>query len=142
MNEIVNKFLLAGDKLMPEMHLKQPGFTYSACGPFTKNKERFQKFMKTGNTDNIYKNDLDRACFQHDIAYGKYTDLTKRTQSDKVLRDKSFKTASNPEYDEYQRRLASMVYRFLDKKSRGSGFKSIPNQPLANGLHKPIVKKK
>ena len=79
MNEIVNKFLLAGDKLMPEMHFKQPGFTYSACGPFTKNKEIFQKFMKTGNTDNIYKNNLDRACFQHDMAYGKYKDLTKRT---------------------------------------------------------------
>ena len=65
MNEIVNKFLLVGDKFMPEMHLKQPGFTYSACGPFTKNKERIEKFMQTGNTDFIYKNELDRACFQH-----------------------------------------------------------------------------
>ena len=64
MNEIVNTFLLAGDKFMPEMHLKQPGFTYSACGPFTKNKERIEKFMQTGNTDLIYKNELDRACFQ------------------------------------------------------------------------------
>ena len=71
MNEFVNKFLLVGDKLMPEMHLKQPGFTYSACGLFTKNKERTEKFMQTGNTDLIYKNELDKACFQHDIAYGK-----------------------------------------------------------------------
>ena len=66
MNDIINKFLLGGDKFMPEMmHLKQPGFTYSACGPFTKNKERIEKFMKTGNTDFIYRNELDKACFQH-----------------------------------------------------------------------------
>ena len=102
-NEIINKFLLAGDKCMPEMHLKQPGFTYSACSPFTKNKKRIEKFMQTGKTDFIYKNELDRACFQHDMAYGKTKDLEKRTQSDKVLRDKAFKIASNPKYDGYQR---------------------------------------
>ena len=68
MNEIVNKFLLVGDKFMPEMHLKQPSFTYSACGPFTKNKERIGKFMQTGNTNFIYKNELDKICFQHDMA--------------------------------------------------------------------------
>ena len=67
MNEIVNKFLLAGDKFMPELHLKQPGFTYSACGLFTKNKERVQKFKETGGTKYIYKNELDKACFQHDM---------------------------------------------------------------------------
>ena len=69
MNKIVNKFLLTGDKFMPEIHLKQPGFTYSACGPFTKNKERIEKFMQTGNTDFIYRNKLDKVCFQHDMAY-------------------------------------------------------------------------
>ena len=69
MNEIVNKFLLAGDKFMPEMHLKQPGFTYSAYGPFTKNKGRIEKFMQTGTTNFIYKNGLDKACFQHNMAY-------------------------------------------------------------------------
>ena len=74
MNGIINKFLLAGDKCIPEMHLRQPGFTYSACGPFTKNKERIEKFMQTGNTDFIYKNELDKACFQHDMAYGKTKD--------------------------------------------------------------------
>ena len=67
----MNKFLLVGDKFIPEMHLKKPGFTYSACGPFTKNKERTEKFMQTGNTNFIYKNELDKACFLHDIAYGK-----------------------------------------------------------------------
>ena len=71
MNEIVNKFLLVGDQFMPEMHLKQLGFTYSACGPFTENKERIEKFMQTGNKDFIYKNELDKACFQHGMAYGK-----------------------------------------------------------------------
>ena len=112
-NETVNKFLLAGDKFMPEMHLKQPGFTYSACGPFTKNKERIEKFMQTGNTDFIYKNELDKACFQHDMAYGKSKNLAKRTQSDKVLRDKAFEIASNPKYDGYQRGLASVVYKLI-----------------------------
>ena len=115
MNEIANTFLLAGDTFMPEMHLKQPGFTYSACGPFTKNKKRIEKFMQTGNTDFIYKNELDKACFQHDMAYGKSKDLIKRTQSDKVLREKAFKIASDPKYDQYQRGLASMVYKFFDK---------------------------
>ena len=109
-NENINNFLLLGDKFMPEMHLRQPGFTYSACGPFTKNKERIEKFMKSGNTDFIYKNELDKACFQHDMAYGKSKDLVKRTQSDKVLRNKVFKIAGNPKYDGYQRQLASMVY--------------------------------
>ena len=65
MNEIVNKFLLVGHKFMPEMDLRQPGFTYSACGPFTKNKERIKKFKETGDTSYIYKNKLDKACFQH-----------------------------------------------------------------------------
>ena len=141
MNEITNTFLFAGDKFMPETHLKQPGFTYSACGPFTKNKERIEKFMQTGNTNYIYKNDLDKACFQHDMAYGKYKDLNKRTQSDKVLRNRAFKIANNPKYDGYQRGLASMVSKFFDKKSTGSGIKSMPNQQLANELHKPIIRK-
>ena len=67
MNEIVNKFLLAGDKFTSEMHLKQPGFTYSASGSFTKNKERIEKFMQTRNTNFIYRNELGKACFQHDM---------------------------------------------------------------------------
>ena len=121
MNEIVSKFLLSGDKFMPEMHLKQPGFTYRACGSFTKNKKRTQKFKETGDTDYIHKNELDKACFQHDIAYGDFKDLAKRTASDKVLRDKAFNIAKNPKYDGYQGGLASVVYKFFDKKSAGSG---------------------
>ena len=115
MNEIVNKFILAGDKFMPEMHLKQPGFTYSACGPFTKNKERIQKFKETGDTSYIYKNELDKACFQHDMAYGDFKDLARRIASDKVLRDKAFSIAKNPKYDGYQHGIASTVYKFFDK---------------------------
>ena len=142
MNETVAKFLLAGDTFMPETNLKQPGFTYSGCGLFTKNKETIEKFMQTGNTHYIYKNDLDKAYFQHDMAYGKYKDLDKKTQSDKVLKDKAFKIASNPIYDGCQRGLASMVYKFFDKKSKGSGIKSISNQrQLADELHKPIITK-
>ena len=120
MNEIVNKFLLMGDKFMPEMHLKQSGFTNTACGPFTENKERIEKFVQIKNTDFIYRNELDKACFQHDIAYDKSKDSVKRTQSDKVLKDKAFKIASDPNYDGYQSGLASMVYKFFDKKSKGS----------------------
>ena len=120
-NKIVNKFLLAGDKFMPEMHLKQLGVTYSACRPFTKNKERVQKFKETGDTSYIYKNELDKACFQHDMAYGDFKDLKRRTASDKVLRDKAFNVAKNPKYDGYQRGLASIVYKFFDKKFKGSG---------------------
>ena len=71
MNEIVNRFLLVEDKFLPEMHLKQPGFTYSAYCPFTKNKDRIEKVIQTENTNFIYKNELDKACFQHDMAYGK-----------------------------------------------------------------------
>ena len=82
MNEIVNKFLLADDKCMPEMHVKQPGFTYSAYGPFTKNKERIQKFKETGDTSHIYKNELDKARFQYGMAYGAFKDLKRRTASD------------------------------------------------------------
>ena len=71
MNGTVNKFLLVGDTFTPEMHLKQPGFTYSACGLFTRNKERIEKFIQTRNADFIYKNELDKACFQHNMAYEK-----------------------------------------------------------------------
>ena len=97
--------------------------------------------MQTGNTDFIYKNELDKAYFQHDMAYGKTKDLANRTQSYKVLKDKAFKIVSEPKYDGYQRRLASMVYKFFDKKSSGSGIVNEPNYQLANELHKPIIKK-
>ena len=143
MNEIVNKFLLAGDQFMPEMHLKQPGFTYSACGPFTKSKGRIQKFKETGGTSYIYKNELDKTCFQHDMAYEDFKDLARRAASDNVLRDKAFNIAKNPKHDGYQRELASMIYKMFDKKSRGSGFniEITHNEQLAEELHKPIIKK-
>ena len=100
---------------MPEMHLRQPGFTYSACEPFTKNKEKIQKFKET-DSRYIYQNELDKACFQHDMAYGDFKDLTRRITSDKILGDEAFNIAKNPKYDGYQRGLASMVYKFFDKK--------------------------
>ena len=101
MNDIINKLLLAGDKFMPEMHLRDPILgTYSACGPFTKNKQRVKKYMQTGDSKYIYKNEFDKACFQHDLTYGDF--------KDKVLKDKAFEIASNPKYDGYQRRLASI----------------------------------
>ena len=143
MNEIVNKLLLVRDKFMPEMHLKQPGFTYSACGPFTKNKEQIQKFKETGDTSYIYKNELDKACFQHDIAHGDFKDLKRRTTSDKILRDNAFNIAKNPKYHGYQRRLAAMVYKFFDKKSTSSSV-NMPlefNEQLTKELHKPIIRK-
>ena len=146
MNNIINTFLLAGDKSMPEMHLKQPGFTYSACGPFTKHKERIQKFKETGDARYIYRNELDKACFQHDAAYADNKDLLNRTRADKILGDKAYAIVSNPQYDGYQRGLASMVYKFFnsklaspDKKTVGSDVTE--NIKLANELHKPIIRK-
>ena len=102
---------------MPEMHLKQPQFTYSACGPFTKHKQRIQKFKETGDTNYIYKNDLYKACFALDAAYSDSKDLIKRIAAGKILKNKVFNIAKDPKYDGYQRRLAFMVYKFFDKKS-------------------------
>ena len=127
MNNVINEFLLAGDKFMPEMHLRQPRFVYSACGPFARHKERIKEFKRTGDTRYIYRNELDKACFQHDSAYADHKDLINRTEADKVLRDKAYDIASNPEYDGYQRDLASMVHKLFDKKSTGSGFKKLKN---------------
>ena len=111
-NEIVSKFLLVADKFMTEF------------------------------TDFIYRNELDKACFQHDMAYWKSKDLAKRTHLDKVLRDKAFKIASDPNYDGYERGLASMVYEFFDKRSSGSGVAAIePNYQLANELRRQIIRK-
>ena len=116
MNEIVNNFLLTGDTFMLEMHLRQPGFTYYGSGPFTKNKERIQKFKKTGDSRYAYQNKLVKACFQHHMACGGFKDLTRKTASDKILRDKTFSIAKNPKYNGCQRGLASMVYNILIKK--------------------------
>ena len=147
MNNIINKFLLAGDKFMPEMHLQQPGFTYSACGPFTKHKERIQKFKETGDTHYIYRNELDKACFQHDAAYANNKDLLNRTRADEILRNKAYAIASNPQCDGYQRGLSSMVYKCFDsevaspdKKTIGSGINN-ESLKLADELHKPIIRK-
>ena len=117
MNEKINKFLLAGDKFMSEMHLKQSGFTYDACESFIKNKEKTQKFKETGGTKYVSRNELDKVCFHYDMAYGDFKDLARGTVSDKVLRDKAFNIAKNPKNDGYHRGLASMVYRFFDKNS-------------------------
>ena len=143
MNETVKNFLLAGDKFMPEMHLKQPGFTYSVCGPFTKNKKQIQKFKETGDASYIDKNELDKAYFQHDMADEDFKDIVERTDSDKILRDKAFNIAKNPKYDGYQKGLASMVYKFFDKKSEGSGvnIEVKHNEQLAKELHKSIIRK-
>ena len=126
---------------MSEMTLKQPGFTYSACGPFTKNK---------GDTNYNYKNELGKAYFQHDMAYGGFKDLARRTASDKVLRDKAFNIAKNPKYEGYQRGFASMAYKIFNKKTAGSSVNTHANnerpldlatQKLAEELHKPIIDK-
>ena len=119
MNNVIYKCLLAGVKFMPEM----------------------PEFKRTGDTRYIYRNELDKACFQHDSAYADHKDLINRTKSDKVLRDKAYNIASNPEYDGYQRGLMSMVYKFFDKKSMGSGIAKDSSLILADELHKPVIKK-
>ena len=147
MNSTINKLLLAGDNFMPEIHLRQPKFTHSACGPFTKHEQRIQKFRETGDSNYIYKNELGKACFAHDAAYSDSKDLTKRAVADKILKNEAFDIAKDPKYDGYQRGLTSMVYKFFDSKSVGSGAKRVnttitpQNEQLAEKLHKPIIRK-
>ena len=147
MNNIINKFLLAGDKFMPEMHLRQPQFVYSACSPFTRHKERIKEFKCSGDMRLLYRNELDKACFKHDAAYVKYKDVENRLISDQKLKNSAYDIVSNPKYDGYQRGLARMIYKFfdskvapLDKKTMSSkGIKN--NNILAEELHKPVIKK-
>ena len=164
MNNIINKFLLAGDKFMPEKHLRQPQFVYSACGPFTRHKERIKEFKHTGDTHLLYRNELDKACCKHDAAYAKYKDVENRLISDQKLKNSAYDIASNPKYDGYQRGLASMVYKFFDSKVAPLGKKTMSgkgnvkhtakhtakpsslehtgnNKILAEELHKPVIKK-
>ena len=147
MNEIINKFSLVGDKFMPEMHLRQPRFVYSACGPFTRHKERIKEFKHTGNINLLYRNALDKACFKHDAAYAKYKDVENRLIADDKLKNSVYDIASNPEYDGYQRGLASMVHKFFNSKVAphnktisGKGTKEV-NKILAEELHKPVIRK-
>ena len=116
---------------MPEMYLKQPGFTYNACGLFTKDKERIKKFKLKGDSRYIYKSELNKACLQHDMAYGAFKDLNRRAAADKVLHDKEFDIAKNPKDDGYQRGLASIIFKFFDKKTPGTSIKKIINKELA-----------
>ena len=139
MNKIIYTILLFGDEFMPELYLKQPGFTYSTCGPFTKHCERTQKVRETGNLKHFYRNELGKACFAHDAPYSDSKDLWKRTTSDKILKDNAYEIARNSNYDGYQRALASIIIcKFFDKKT-GSGISVI--EQLAEELLKPVVKK-
>ena len=113
MNKIINKFLLTGDKFMPEMHLKQPGFICRGCEPFTKRPARIQKLRETRKLKHLSINGLDKACFAHDAAYSDSKDLANRPISDKILEERTYEIARNCEYDGYQRKLASMVYKFF-----------------------------
>ena len=101
MNKIINKFLLNGDKFMSVLHLKQPGFTYSACGPFTKHRERMKKNRETGSSKHLYRNKLDRDCFAHNAAYSDSKDLVKKNISDKILKNRAYEIARNRGYDGY-----------------------------------------
>ena len=108
---------------MQEMHLRQRGFTNSACQTFTQNHEKMKKNKETGDSRYIYQNELDKACFQHDMVYGDFMHWNRRTATDKVLRDKEFNITKDPKYDGYQHKLALMIYKFFDKKTFGSGIK-------------------
>ena len=134
MNEMVNKFLLAGDKFIPEIHLSLDLHIVLV--------DHFQKFKETGDSRYIYQNELDKACLQHDMVYGDFKDLSRRLASDKMLCDKAFNIAKNPKYDGYQRGLASLVYIFLIKNFwQRIKSKIISNKELAEDLQKPILRK-
>ena len=126
---------------MPEMQLKQWGFTYGACGSFTKNKERIKKFKERGDTEYIYKNELDKACFEHDVAYGDFKDLARRIATNKFLRHKAFNIAKSPKYDGYQKAIASMVYKMFDKNSAGRGVNMHANNEKLKNYTNQLLKK-
>ena len=113
MNKFVSKFLLTADKFIPELHLKQPGFTYSACGPFSKHRERIKKFRETANLKHLYRNELDKACFTHNATYSDSKDLANRTTSDRNLKERPYEIAINRNYDENQISKCCL----LDKKT-------------------------
>ena len=123
MNEIINKFLLAGDKCMSEMDLRQPGFTYSACGRFNKNKKRIQKIKETGDSKYIYQSELDKPCFQHNMLYGDFKDLPRRTITNKIFHEKAFNTI------DINANLLQWFILFLIKKTsntnKGAAIKSV-----------------
>ena len=137
-SDIINKFLLIGNKFMPEMHLWDPKVkNCSACGPFTRHQKRIDMFIEDGRLNHILKNRLDVVCFQHDSAYSKYKDRLNRRQSDIVLKNKALKIATDPRFNGYQRGLVSMVYKFFNERTKGSG---LNNEILAEELHTPIIK--
>ena len=101
MNKIINIFLLTGHKFMSELYLKQPAFTHSACGSFTKHRERIQKFREAGNLKHLCRNELGKACFAHDALYSYSNDLAKRTILDRVLKDRAYEIVRNHKYHKY-----------------------------------------
>ena len=125
----------------PQEGLRQ--LAYSACGTFTKKKKRIQKFKETRDSQYIYQNEVNKACFQHDMAYGDFKDLNRRTASNKTLRDEGLNIGKTLKYSGYQRSLASMVYKCFDKKTAGGAAKNenMSNKELAEELHKPIIRK-
>ena len=137
---------MTGDKFMPELHLKQAGFTYRNCGPFTKHYKKIQKFREAGNLKHLCRNELGKGCFSQDAAYSDSKDLAERTISDRVLKDRAYESARNYGYDGYQRALARMIYNVFDKKTWSGAIatnKAVTsvNEQLAKELHKPVNKK-
>ena len=120
MNEIIKKFLLAGDKFMSKMHLRQPGFTYNACGPITKTKKKYKTFKKARDSRHIYQNEFDKGCFQHNTVSGDFIDLPRRTASYQLLLDEAFNIAKNLKYDGYKKGPALTVYKCFNKRSSSS----------------------
>ena len=133
MNEMVNKRLLPGDTFTPEMHLKQAGFTYSTCGPCTKNKERIQKFKEPRESRYNYRNELDKTCFWHNMASEEFEDLLRTRASDKVLPDKAFNIQNMDDIKEALHGLRGLASCFL--------LENMSNEKLAEKLHKPIIRK-
>ena len=139
--DIINRFLLVGDKFMPKLHIWDPRVKkYSTCDPFTKHKQRINQFMKDGRLSHLYKIESDKACFQHDSAYNKYKNLKNRTQSDIVLKNKAYKIAADPKVDGFQRALASMVWKFFNERSQKVLRFSVNYEQLAEELHKLIIR--
>ena len=117
---------------MPEIHLRQPRFTYSPYGPFTKNKKTIQKFKEMGDSKYIYQNKLDKTCIQHDVVQGGFKCSPRKTASDQILPDKAFNISKTLRHDVYQCRPSPMVYNFFDKRSAATGAETRINSKYEN----------
>ena len=113
----IEHLIILVSTVIPELHLKQLGFTYITCGSFTKHRERIKKIRETSTLKHLNRNELDKACLANDAVYYDNKDLAKRNISERILKYRVHESPRNCNYDGYQKALGSIVYKFFDKKT-------------------------